>query len=281
MNGDSNLAVFCDFENIALGVRDAKLKKIDIRPIVERLLLKGSIVAKKAYCDWDRYKEYKPTMHEAAFELIEIPHARQSGKNSADIRMVVDALDLCYTKEHIDTFVIVSGDSDFSPLVSKLRENAKSVIGVGVKSSTSDLLMNNCDEFIFYDDLVAERQPSRRRSRSKGRAKGTSPGDNAAAENTPAGKKAAPPAPDDPAQKGLDLVVQTAEAIYAERGDRAKLWGSMIKQTLKRRRPGFSESAYGFGSFNDLLEEAQARGLLELDRDERSGGYVITGIGGE
>ena len=281
MNGDSNLAVFCDFENIALGVRDAKLKKLDIRPIVERLLLKGSIVAKKAYCDWDRYKEYKPTMHEAAFELIEIPHARQSGKNSADIRMVVDALDLCYTKEHIDTFVIVSGDSDFSPLVSKLRENAKSVIGVGVKSSTSDLLMNNCDEFIFYDDLVAERQPSRRRSRSKARAKGASPGDNAAAESTPAGKKAAPPASDDPAQKGLDLVVQTAEAIYAERGDRAKLWGSMIKQTLKRRRPGFSESAYGFGSFNDLLEEAQARGLLELDRDERSGGYVITGIGGE
>jgi len=276
VNGDSNLAVFCDFENIALGVRDAKLKKIDIRPIVERLLLKGSIVAKKAYCDWDRYKEYKPTMHEAAFELIEIPHARLSGKNSADIRMVVDALDLCYTKEHIDTFVIVSGDSDFSPLVSKLRENAKSVIGVGVKSSTSDLLMNNCDEFIFYDDLVAERQPSRRRPRSRGRARG-----GAAAENAPADKKAAPSSPDDPAQKGLDLVVQTAEEIYAERGDRAKLWGSMIKQTLKRRRPGFSESAYGFGSFNDLLEEAQARGLLELDRDERSGGYVITGMARE
>ena len=276
MNGDSNLAVFCDFENIALGVRDAKLKKIDIRPIVERLLLKGSIVAKKAYCDWDRYKEYKPTMHEAAFELIEIPHARLSGKNSADIRMVVDALDLCYTKEHIDTFVIVSGDSDFSPLVSKLRENAKSVIGVGVKSSTSDLLMNNCDEFIFYDDLVAERQPSRRRSRSKGRARG-----GTAAENAPADKKVAPAPSDDPAQKGLDLVVQTAEEIYAERGDRAKLWGSMIKQTLKRRRPGFSESAYGFGSFNDLLEEAQARGLLELDRDERSGGYVITGMARE
>ncbi len=278
MNGDSNLAVFCDFENIALGVRDAKLKKIDIRPIVERLLLKGSIVAKKAYCDWDRYKEYKPTMHEAAFELIEIPHTRLSGKNSADIRMVVDALDLCYTKEHIDTFVIVSGDSDFSPLVSKLRENAKSVIGVGVKSSTSDLLMNNCDEFIFYDDLVAERQPARRRSRSRARSKAA--GENASAENAPAEKKPAP-APDDPAQKGLDLVVQTAEAIYAERGDRAKLWGSMIKQTLKRRRPGFSESAYGFGSFNDLLEEAQSRGLLELERDERSGGYVITGIGRE
>ena len=281
MNGDSNLAVFCDFENIALGVRDAKLKKIDIRPIVERLLLKGSIVAKKAYCDWDRYKEYKPTMHEAAFELIEIPHTRLSGKNSADIRMVVDALDLCYTKEHIDTFVIVSGDSDFSPLVSKLRENAKSVIGVGVKSSTSDLLMNNCDEFIFYDDLVAERQPSRRRSRSRTRAKGGAQAENAAPDNAPGSRKATPPPADDPAQKGLDLVVQTAEAIYAERGDRAKLWGSMIKQTLKRRRPGFSESSYGFGSFNDLLEEAQARGLLELDRDERSGGYVITGIGGE
>lgn len=276
MNGDSNLAVFCDFENIALGVRDAKLKKLDVRPIIERLLLKGSIVAKKAYCDWDRYKEYKPTMHEAAFELIEIPHARQSGKNSADIRMVVDALDLCYTKEHIDTFVVVSGDSDFSPLVSKLRENAKSVIGVGVKSSTSDLLVNNCDEFIFYDDLVAERQPARRRSRSRGRSKG-----GAAAENAPAAKKAEPAAADDPAQKGLDLVVQTAEAIYGERGDRAKLWGSMIKQTLKRRRPGFSESAYGFGSFNDLLEEAQTRGLLELERDERSGGYVITGIARE
>ena len=181
MNGDSNLAVFCDFENIALGVRDAKLKKIDIRPIVERLLLKGSIVAKKAYCDWERYKEYKPTMHEAAFELIEIPHTRISGKNSADIRMVVDALDLCYTKEHIDTFVIVSGDSDFSPLVSKLRENAKSVIGVGVKSSTSDLLMNNCDEFIFYDDLVAERKPARRRARSKPRARADAPAESAAA----------------------------------------------------------------------------------------------------
>ena len=279
MTGESNLAVFCDFENIALGVRDAKLTHFDIRPIVERLLLKGSIVAKKAYCDWERYKEHKPTMHEAAFELIEIPHTRISGKNSADIRMVVDALDLCYTKEHIDTFVIVSGDSDFSPLVSKLRENAKSVIGVGVKSSTSDLLMNNCDEFIFYDDLVAERKPARRRARSKPRARTEGP-----AESAPAGKNGKKPEPapqDDPAQKGLDLVVQTAEAIFAERGDGAKLWGSMIKQTLKRRRPGFSESAYGFGSFNDLLEEAQSRGLLDLDRDERSGGYVITGIGRE
>lgn len=269
MNGDGNLAVFCDFENIALGVRDAKLTTFEIGPVVERLLLKGSIVAKKAYCDWERYKQFKKTMHEAAFELIEIPHARQSGKNSADIRMVVDALDLCYTKEHIDTFVIVSGDSDFSPLVSKLRENAKSVIGVGVKQSTSDLLVSNCDEFIFYDDLVAERQPARRRQRSRGRGK---------AKGEQKAPMAEEPATEDRAQEAIDLIVQTAEGLYAERGDRAKLWGSMIKQTLKRRRPGFSESAYGFGSFNELLEEAQSRGLIELDLDERSGGYVIGSI---
>ncbi|HIE92268.1 MAG TPA: NYN domain-containing protein, partial [Acidobacteria bacterium] len=219
------------------------------------------------------------TMHEAAFELIEIPHTRQSGKNSADIRMVVDALDLCYTKEHIDTFVIVSGDSDFSPLVSKLRENAKSVIGVGVKNSTSDLLMNNCDEFIFYDDLVPERQPARRRPR-RSRAKATvSRTEQSAAMPVPDAEPEPELAPDDPAQEAIDLVVKTAEAIYAERGDRAKLWGSMIKQTLKRRRPGFNESAYGFGSFNDLLEEAQSRGVLELALDERSGGYIIVQLG--
>jgi uncharacterized LabA/DUF88 family protein len=277
MNGDSNLAVFCDFENVALGVRDAKLTKFDIRPIIERLLLKGSIVAKKAYCDWDRYKEFKPTMHEAAFELIEIPHTRQSGKNSADIRMVVDALDLCYTKEHIDTFVIVSGDSDFSPLVSKLRENAKSVIGVGVKQSTSDLLINNCDEFIFYNDLVTERASSRRRPRGKGRGKSGAAKKKTAAPTVPV-EEVSEDISEDTAQEGIDLVVQTAEEIYAERGDRAKLWGSMIKQTLKRRRPGFNESAYGFTSFNDLLEEAQTRGHLKLDLDERSGGYVIAKV---
>ena len=273
MTGDGNLAVFCDFKNVALGVRDAKLTRFDIRPVIERLLLKGSIVAKKAYCDWDRYKEFKATMHEAALELIEIPHTRQSGKNSADIRMVVDALDLCYTKEHIDTFVVISGDSDFSPLVSKLRENAKSVIGVGVKNSTSDLLINNCDEFIFYDDLVAERQAPRRRQKGKGRGK--------SAVGAPKKKTESPTPQDDPAQQAIDLVLQTAEAIYAERGDRAKLWGSMIKQTLKRRRPGFNESAYGFVSFNDLLEEAQTRGLLALELDARSGGYVIVQISRE
>ena len=278
MNGDGSLAVFCDFENVALGVRDANYVKFDIRRVIERLLLKGSIVAKKAYCDWDRYKEFKPAMHEAAFELIEIPHARQSGKNSADIRMVVDALDLCYTKEHIETFVIISGDSDFSPLVSKLRENAKSVIGVGVKSSTSDLLMNNCDEFIFYDDLVADRKPARRRLRGgKGRGKTTaSSGKDKKPQGAPS--SATTKTQDELAQEGIDLVLQTAAGLYAERGDRTKLWGSMVKQTLKRRRPGFNESFYGFSSFNDLLEEAQSRGQLDLELDDRSGGYRVVSL---
>jgi len=267
MNGDGNLALFCDFENIALGVRDAKYSKFNIQRVLERLLIKGSIVAKKAYCDWERYKEFKAPMHEAAFELIEIPHVRMSGKNSADIRMVVDALDLCYTKEHIDTFVIISGDSDFSPLVSKLRENAKTVIGVGVKNSTSDLLMGSCDEFIFYDDLVAEQPRPKRTRRGKTNAKKT--GTKKTGESVQTKKE------EDPAQQAIDLVIETTEALYAERGDRAKLWGSMIKQTLKRRRPGFNEAFYGFRSFSDLLEEAQSRGLLELEMDDRSGGYVI------
>ena len=166
-----SMAVFCDFENVALGVREAKYDKFDISKVLERLLVKGSIVVKRAYCDWERYKEFKGAMHEAAFELIEIPHVRMSGKNSADIRMVVDALDLCYTKEHVDTFVIVSGDSDFSPLVSKLRENNKEVIGVGVKKSSSDLLINNCDEFIYYDDLVREEKAKAKRTRRKPAAK--------------------------------------------------------------------------------------------------------------
>ena len=268
MNEDRSLALFCDFENVALGVRDSRYAKFDIQPVLERLLLKGSIVTKKAYCDWDRYKEFKPAMHEAAFELIEIPHVSMSGKNSADIRLVVDALDLCYTKDHIDTFVIISGDSDFSPLVSKLRENAKTVIGVGVKNSTSDLLISNCDEFIFYDELVAESESSRNRQRGrsrskKGRAKGT------------AVKSAAEKPQEDPALEAINLVLETMEALYAERGDSTKLWGSMVKQTLKRRRPGFNESSYGFSSFSDLLEEAQKRKLLQLELDEKSGGYVV------
>ena len=279
---DANLALFCDFENIALGVRDNKSAKFNIKHILERLLLKGSIVVKKAYCDWDRYKDFKSQMHAAAFEMIEIPHVRQSGKNSADIRMVVDALDLCYTKEHIDTFVIISGDSDFSPLVSKLRENAKTVIGIGVKNSTSDLLISNCDEFIFYDDLAVEPAPARTRPPAKGRTR--SPRAKAAPKT--AAKPAAdlgttPPAGPvqaNAAHDGIDLVLETAEALYAERGDRAKLWGSMVKQTLQRRRPDFNETAYGWRSFNDLLDEAEKRGYLEIDRDEKSGGYVIRKI---
>ena len=266
MNDDPQLALFCDFENIALGVRDSGYKVFDIGLVLERLLLKGSIVTKKAYCDWDRYKTFKPGMHEAAFELIEIPHVKMSGKNSADIRMVVDALDLCYTKEHIDTFVIISGDSDFSPLVSKLRENAKTVIGVGVKQSTSDLLMSNCDEFIFYDDLAPK--PAGTPTTKKGRAK----------KKSAKSKKKAAKKKDDPAQEAIDLVIEITEALYAERGDGAKLWGSMIKQTLKRRQPGFNESFYGFESFSDLLEEAAKRKQLDLERDEKSGGYIVRGI---
>ena len=260
VNGDRNLALFCDFENIALGVRDSQYADFDMRLVVQKLLVKGSIVVKKAYCDWERYKTYKKAMHEAAFELIEIPHVRQSGKNSADIRMVVDALDLCYTKEHIDTFVIISGDSDFSPLVSKLRENAKTVIGVGVKNSTSDLLISNCDEFIFYDDLV--REPATRNSRP--------------ARRVPAAKAVKPQ--QDRKQEGIDLVLETTKALDAERGDTAKLWGSMIKQTLKRRHPGFNESFYGFASFNEMLEEAQTRGYLKLELDEKSGGFIIESV---
>ena len=262
----TNMALFCDFENVALGVRDAKYDKFDIDKVLERLLLKGSIVVKKAYCDWDRYKGFKAAMHEAAFELIEIPHVRMSGKNSADIRMVVDALDLCYTKAHVDTFVIISGDSDFSPLVSKLRENNKVVIGVGVKNSSSDLLIANCDEFIFYDDLVREK-PARKRAPAKKAA--AKPEASAAATDAPK------PSDDGKKQEALDLILETIEALGTERGEDEKIWGSMVKQALKRRKPGFNEAYYGFRSFNKLLEEAEARHMLKLERDEKSGGYII------
>ena len=346
-----SMALFCDFENVALGVRDAKYEKFDIRKVLERLLLKGSIVVKKAYCDWERYKGYKAAMHEASFELIEIPHVRQSGKNSADIRMVVDALDLCYTKSHVDTFVLITGDSDFSPLVSKLRENDKTVIGVGVKKSTSDLLIANCDEFIYYDDLVREK-PKRASSRTKTAPRSASkevveagaaamPEEAPAAEVTavsevvvPAvareeaprengkrktstrarrGSKAAAakqepaavpepatqesPAPDvtesgpngniaedfvktDEQKKSeaIELVMETIEAMAAERGSEDKIWGSMVKQALKRRRPGFNETYYGFSSFSRLLDEAEARKLLTLEHDEKSGGVIIRGF---
>jgi len=258
----TNLALFCDFENIALGVRDARYAQFDINRVLERLLLKGSIVVKKAYCDWERYKEFKAGMHQAGFELIEIPHVKQSGKNSADIRMVVDALDLCYTKPHVETFVIISGDSDFSPLVSKLRENDKGVIGIGVKNSTSDLLTASCDEFIFYDDLVRE-QKARRTGRRKAPA----------AAETPAAKDE--DHEHDREHDAFDLVLATIDALIAERGEDEKIWGSMVKQALKRRKPGFNESYYGFRSFNTLLEEAAKRRLIGLERDDKSGGYVI------
>jgi uncharacterized LabA/DUF88 family protein len=276
----TNLALFCDFENIALGVRDARYAQFDINRVLERLLLKGSIVVKKAYCDWERYREFKSGMHQAGFELIEIPHVSQSGKNSADIRMVVDALDLCYTKPHVKSFVIISGDSDFSPLVSKLRENNKGVIGVGVKNSTSDLLMANCDEFIYYDDLVRE-QKARRTVRRK--AVAAEPATHAAAgegkekeKDKDKDKEKEKEKDEDKQQEAFDLVLATIDALIAERGEDEKVWGSMVKQALKRRRPGFNESYYGFRSFNRLLEEAATRRLLSLERDEKSGGYIIT-----
>ena len=258
-----NMALFCDFENIALGVREAKYPQFDIRRVLERLLLKGSIVVRKAYCDWERYKEFKAAMHEAGFELIEIPHVRQSGKNSADIRMVVDALDLCYTKSHVDTFVVISGDSDFSPLVAKLRENNKLVIGVGVKKSTSDLLTAACDEFIYYDDLVLEEAQKKKRTARK-------PVKPGVREESPPRRSEM-----DRRQVALDLVVETVEALQTERGEEEPVWGSMVKQALKRRKPGFNEPSYGFRSFSALLEEADRRGLVRLERDKRSGGYII------
>src|SRR5262245_16893752 len=262
---DSNatLAVFLDLENIALGARDARYPRFNIQKVLERLLLKGHIVVKKAYCDFDRYKEFKRDLHEAAFELIEIPHLSLSGKNSADIRMVVDALDLCYTKGHVDTFVIISGDSDFSPLVSKLRENAKTVVGVGVKNSTADLFISNCDEFLYYDDLVRA-EPSKARQRSKASA--------SVAKTAEGGVKSPGVA------EALDLVTETLDAITEERDQDERIWGSMIKQAIKRRNPGFNERFYGFNSFNELLLEGQKRGLLKLEADDKSGGYTVRAV---
>jgi len=260
------MAVFLDLENIALGALDAHYPKFDVQKLLERILLKGHIVVKKAYCDFDRYKAFKRDLHEAAFELIEIPHVRQSGKNSADIRMVVDALDLCDTKGHVDTFVIVSGDSDFSPLVSKLRENAKTVIGVGVKNSTADLFISNCDEFLYYDDLVRPEPPKpRQRSATHTTTAKAAEGDK--------GESKGPPVTD-----AFEQVMKTLEALTAERGDDQHIWGSMIKQAIKRRNPGFNERAYGFRSFNDLLLEAQKRSLLKLEPDVKSGGYFVKAV---
>ncbi len=253
---DATMAVFLDLENIALGAKTAQFPPFNIKLVLERLLLRGHIVVKKAYCDFDRYKEFKKDLHEAAFELIEIPHVRHSGKNSADIRMVVDALDLCYTKQHLDTFVILSGDSDFSPLVSKLRENAKTVIGIGVKSSSSDLFISNCDQFLYYDDLVREeRKRPKVRSSEKTDSK---PKDESFEPNAGPTR-----------EEALDELVATLAALEEERGEDL-IWGSMIKPALKRRNPGFNERAHGFASFNDLLKTAEKLGLVQLEGKSRN-----------
>ena len=300
-----NIAVFCDFENVAIGIKEANYPDFKIRPVLERLLLKGSIVVKKAYCDWDRYKEYKRDMHEAAFELIEIPHVRQSGKNSADIRMVVDALDLCYTKSHIDAFVIISGDSDFSPLISKLKENGKSVIGIGVRGSASSLLIGNCDEFIFYEDLVQiraaqikaaqvkaphktpARQPvaavaaketpggaSPAASPTRRRARPATEKQVAADESRAAGKSE--PTADEKKNQAVELVVSTVEQLVAERGGEGSISASLIKSTIKRMRPGFSESEYGYSAFGKILDDAHKKGVLVVDKKE--GGAVVVSL---
>ena len=303
-----NIAVFCDFENVAIGVKEGNYPDFRIRPILERLLLKGSIVVKKAYCDWDRYKEFKRDMHEAAFELIEIPHVRQSGKNSADIRMVVDALDLCYTKTHIDAFVIISGDSDFSPLISKLKENGKSVIGIGVRGSASSLLVGNCDEFIFYEDLVQikapKSAPARKPAAAAKPAKDTvkesvkepvkeavketvkevaQPARSSRRRGRPVIEKlpevdagqpvsAAEPSAEDKKQFAIDIVVSTVEQLVAERGGEGSISASLIKNTIKRIHPGFSESEYGYSAFGKILDDAQKKGVLGVERKE--GGAV-------
>jgi uncharacterized protein (TIGR00288 family) len=264
-----NIAIFADFENVVIGANDAKYKDFDIHLVLQRLLDKGNIVVKKAYADWDRYKKQKKPMHEAAFELIEIPHVSYSGKNSADIRMVVDALDLCYTKSHVDLFVILSGDSDFSPLVSKLRENNKTVVGVGVKNSSSDLLIDNCDEYIFYDDLVRDTRKAKKQSQRPVTAK--------KATKPPPGEKKTTADETGSKEEALDLILDTAESLFRERDE--NVWGSMIKQTIKRKKPHFSETFYGYRSFSEVLEDAEKRGLLEIKKDEKSGGYIVLGFG--
>jgi uncharacterized protein (TIGR00288 family) len=281
-----NIAVFCDFENVALGVRDAKYPSFDIELVLQRLLDKGNVVVKKAYSDWDRYRSAVKGLHQAAFELIEIPHVSYSGKNSADIRLVVDALDLCYTKSHVDIFAIVSGDSDFSPLVSKLRENNKQVIGLGVKNSSSDLLIDNCDEFIFYDDLVRDKRrhkgPNKGEKPRAAAPKGAAPTADATGKQ-PAAASAEPAAARAPAGsegsklEAMEHVLETIEGLFRDRD--GNVWGSMVKQTLKRKRPMFNETYHGYPSFNQLLEDAEQRGLLKLQKDPKSGGYIVVGFG--
>lgn len=300
-----NMAIFCDYENVAIGVREARYDEFDIQLCLERLLDKGKVVVKKAYADWERYKHAKRGMHEAAFEMIEIPHVSYSGKNSADIRLVVDALDLCYMKRHVDAFVIISGDSDFSPLVSKLRENDKRVIGLGVKSSSSHLLIDNCDEFIYYDDLVRPRASTRRSEAGTVAApKGPSRQHKAAAPATtesaemaaltlaggalasgaPSTSGVSPPVEEgggkplaDRQREAIELILDVVESLFSDRD--GVLHGSLVKQTIKRKRPEFSERFHGYRTFSDILEDAAKRGLLEVAHDDKSGGYVVTAFG--
>ena len=248
---DRALAVFIDFENLALGLKGKRKKNFDIHIILERLVEKGKIFVKKAYADWTSYEQYKKMLHEAAIELMEIPHRGMTGKNSADIRLAVDAIDLCYSKEHIDTFVILSGDSDFSPLVSKLKENGKHVIGLGMKDSSSDLLINNCDEFIYYEDLE--------------RPVGNPP---TIAKDLPKKKRDA-----------FQLLIDSVVALVRE--NKEILWSSMIKETMKRKKPSFSEQYHGYRIFSDLLEDAEKHGLIRLKTDPKSNTYVVVGFGRE
>jgi uncharacterized protein (TIGR00288 family) len=248
--GDRALAVFIDFENLALGFQGRR-ERFDIERVLERLVEKGKIVAKRAYADWSRFGPYTAPLHEAAIELVEIPKRAQTGKNSADIHLVVDAMDLAHSKEHIDTFVIVSGDSDFSPLVSKLKENGKHVIGLGMQDSTSDLLRDNCDEFIYYEDL--------------GKSPTLAPVINS---QLPENKR-----------KAFSLLLESMLALRRE--NKEVLWSSMIKDTMKRKKPSFNEAYHGYRTFSELLEDAQKEGLLELDTDKRSGTYVVTRFGSE
>jgi uncharacterized protein (TIGR00288 family) len=247
--GERKIALFCDLENIALGVRDSKeVNKFDIHLVLERLLEKGKIIVKKAYCDWERYSEYKRAFHEAAIELIDIPQKYYSGKNSADIKMVVDAMDLSYSKEHLDTFVLLSGDSDFSPLVSKLKENNKYVIGVGVKGASSNLLIDNCDEFLYYEDVWRGREHG---PQLEGLSKKQS--------------------------EVFNLLIDTIQALLRE--NTAVLWGSLIKQTMQRKKPSFNEGYYGYSTFSELLEDAALKGIVKIKKDQRSGSYIVTGFG--
>ncbi|MDH3253964.1 MAG: NYN domain-containing protein [Acidobacteriota bacterium] len=247
MNDERKLALFCDLENVALGVRDSDIKKFDIHLVLERLVEKGKIIVKRAYADWERYSDFKREFHEAGIELINIPQRRYTGKNSADIKMVVDAMEMSYSKEHLDTFVVLSGDSDFSPLVSKLKENNRYVIGVGVKNSSSNLLIDNCDEFIFYEDIWRDVQKAPK-------VKATA-------------KKNA---------QAFRLMSDSIQALMRE--NKEVLWGSMVKQTMQRKKPSFSEGYYGYSSFSEMLEDAEKQGIIKLKKDPRSGTYIVTGF---